>query len=189
MADRTLWALTGVALLAAFLLRVVIAVRVRGYNTDINCFTSWSERMFTMGPGRFYDPEYFCDYPPGYMLLLWLVAALRRLLGIGLGTPAYLILLKLLPILADLAGAALVWHVARRRLSECGAVLLGLMMAFNPAAIANSAAWGQIDAVLALFVAFYHPLFAVTFDEGFSRATGVRVGPYKTLLSLLLKHS
>ena len=40
-------------------------------------------------------------------------------------------------------------------------------------------------AVLVLFVAFYHQLFAVTFDEGFSRATGVRVGAYKTLLALL----
>lgn len=40
-------------------------------------------------------------------------------------------------------------------------------------------------AVLVLFVAFYHQLFAVTFDEGFSRATGVKVGAYKTLLSLL----
>ena len=39
--------------------------------------------------------------------------------------------------------------------------------------------------VLALFLACYHPLFAVTFDESFSRATGVRVGTYKTLLSLL----
>ena len=153
MDNKTLWALTGVALLAALLLRMVIAARVRGYNTDINCFSSWSERIFTMGPSRFYDPEYFCDYPPLYMLLLWPVAALRRLLGIGLDTPGYLILLKLLPILADLAGAALVWRVARSRLTESGAALLGLMMAFNPAAIANSAAWGQIDAVLALFIA------------------------------------
>ena len=40
-------------------------------------------------------------------------------------------------------------------------------------------------AVLVLFVAFYHQLFAVTFDEGFSSATGVKVGTYKTLLSLL----
>lgn len=39
--------------------------------------------------------------------------------------------------------------------------------------------------VLVLFIAFYHQLFAVTFDEGFSRATGVKVGTYKTLLSLL----
>lgn len=153
MGRKKLWVLLGTGLLGAFALRLVIAARVRGYNTDINCFTSWSERMFTLEPGRFYDPEYFCDYPPLYMLLLWLVAALRRLLGIAVGTPGYLILLKLLPMLADLAGAVLVWRVARRKLSESGAALLGLMMAFNPAAIANSAAWGQIDAVLALFIA------------------------------------
>ena len=72
-----------VGLALAFLLRLVIAARVRGYFTDINCFSSWSERMFEMGPLKFYDPEYFCDYPPGYMLLLGLVSALRRLLGIG----------------------------------------------------------------------------------------------------------
>ena len=40
-------------------------------------------------------------------------------------------------------------------------------------------------AVLALFVLFYHKLFAITFDESFSRATGVRVGLYNTLLSVL----
>ena len=106
-----------------------------------------------MGPLKFYDPEYFCDYPPGYMLLLWLVAALRHLLGISTDSAAYLVLLKLIPILADTASAVLVWHIARRKLSESGAALLGLMMAFNPAAIINSAAWGQIDAVLALLIA------------------------------------
>lgn len=40
-------------------------------------------------------------------------------------------------------------------------------------------------AVLGLYVLNYHRLFAVTFDESFSRATGVRVGAYKTLLSVL----
>ncbi len=39
--------------------------------------------------------------------------------------------------------------------------------------------------VLILFVLFYHKLFTITFDEGFSRATGVRVGFYNTLLSIL----
>ncbi|MBQ9039287.1 MAG: phospholipid carrier-dependent glycosyltransferase [Clostridia bacterium] len=153
MGKKAMTALMGVALLLALVLRLVLAARVRGYNTDINCFSSWSERIFTLGPNRFYDPEYFCDYPPLYMLMLWVVAALRRLLGIATGTGAYLVLLKLIPILADLVGAVLVWRVARRKLSQSGAALLGLMMAFNPAAIANSAAWGQIDAVLALFIA------------------------------------
>lgn len=39
--------------------------------------------------------------------------------------------------------------------------------------------------VLVLFVLFYHRLFAITFDENFSRATGVKVGLYNTLLSVL----
>ena len=39
--------------------------------------------------------------------------------------------------------------------------------------------------VLALYLLFYHQIFAVTFDESFSRATGVKVGLYNTLLSVL----
>ena len=40
-------------------------------------------------------------------------------------------------------------------------------------------------AVLVLFVLFYHKLFAVTFDENFSRATGLNVDWYNTLLAIL----
>lgn len=40
-------------------------------------------------------------------------------------------------------------------------------------------------AVLLLFVLFYPRIFAVTFDENFSRATGTRTGVYNTLLAVL----
>jgi len=40
-------------------------------------------------------------------------------------------------------------------------------------------------AVLVLFVLFYHKLFAITFDESFSRATGLNVNRYNTLLAIL----
>jgi zinc transport system permease protein len=40
-------------------------------------------------------------------------------------------------------------------------------------------------AVLTLFILFYHKLFAVTFDENFSRATGMKVERYNALLSVL----
>lgn len=40
-------------------------------------------------------------------------------------------------------------------------------------------------AVLTLFLIFYHSIFAITFDENFARATGVRVNLYKSLLSVL----
>ena len=39
--------------------------------------------------------------------------------------------------------------------------------------------------LVVLFVLFYHKLFAVTFDESFSRATGLRVDWYNTLLAIL----
>lgn len=40
-------------------------------------------------------------------------------------------------------------------------------------------------AVLLLYVVFYNRLFAVTFDESFARATGIRVSAYDTLLACL----
>ena len=40
-------------------------------------------------------------------------------------------------------------------------------------------------AVLLLFLIFYNRIFAVTFDETFARATGVRVGAYNALIALL----
>ena len=40
-------------------------------------------------------------------------------------------------------------------------------------------------AVLTLFILFYHKLFAITFDENFSAATGLKVNRYNTLLAIL----
>lgn len=40
-------------------------------------------------------------------------------------------------------------------------------------------------AVLLLFIVCYHNIFAITFDERFSRASGMNVDAYKTLLSVL----
>lgn len=39
--------------------------------------------------------------------------------------------------------------------------------------------------VILMFIFSYHKIFAVTFDESFSKATGVRVGLYNTLISIL----
>ncbi len=39
--------------------------------------------------------------------------------------------------------------------------------------------------VIAVFLVFYNRIFAVTFDEGFARATGARAGIYNTVLAVL----
>lgn len=40
-------------------------------------------------------------------------------------------------------------------------------------------------AVIVVFVIFYNKIFAVTFDESFSKATGLRTGVYNTVIALL----
>ena len=40
-------------------------------------------------------------------------------------------------------------------------------------------------AVVAIFVLFYHKIFAVTFDENFARATGLRAGAYNLLIAVV----
>ena len=61
--------------------------------------------------------------------------------------------------------------------------MFGSVLAMTKEDVALSV--GLSVAVLALFVLFYHKLFAVTFDESFARATGLRVERYNTLLAIL----
>ena len=61
--------------------------------------------------------------------------------------------------------------------------MFGSVLAMSKADVALSVV--LCVAVLALFILFYHKLFAVTFDENFSRATGLNVNRYNTLLAIL----
>ncbi len=44
---------------------------------------------------------------------------------------------------------------------------------------------GMSVLVLVLFVLFYHKIFAVTFDETFAKATGVRTGAYNLVIAVI----
>ena len=61
--------------------------------------------------------------------------------------------------------------------------MFGSVLAMSPTDVALSVVLSI--AVLVLFVLFYHKLFAVTFDESFSRATGLKVDRYNSLLAIL----
>lgn len=101
---RSARGILAVAMLFALILRCAIALSVRGYAVDINCFEAWAYRMLHTGPLEFYsDPNYFCDYPPVYLLLLWPMEALRTAFGIAYDSNAHWLMIKLAPILFDLA--------------------------------------------------------------------------------------
>ena len=144
------------------LLRVLIAgvlLPQSGFRIDIGDFSGWANRLASGGPGGFYAPDYFSDYPPGYLYVLWAVGALGDLLSPLVGVDATPGLVKIPGILADAGVAVMLFLLCRRfldgRLGRSGATI-GLVAAaiylFNPGTIFNAAVWGQIDSVGALVI-------------------------------------
>ena len=139
----------GAMFAVAFLVRVVIAPHA-GFYGDLRLFQIWAARLHEVGTHRFYVEGQFADYPPGYLYVLWLTSKISA-------TPGYL-LLKLPALLADLglawiAGtfAARLAPAALKKRWPVRALVAGAVL-FNPAVIALSAVWGQVDAVPAMFV-------------------------------------
>ena len=67
--------------------------------------------------------------------------------------------------------------------TEVNNYLFGSILSMSREDVILSAA--IVLTVLILFVLFYNRIFAVTFDETFARATGVRAGAYNALIALL----
>ena len=140
-----------VIIIGGMLLRVLVGgvlLPLSGFRIDVGDFTAWAQRLAERGPGEFYDPSYFSDYPPGYLYVLWLLGSIGRalqplILGVDI-TPG---LVKLPGILADAGVAVMLFLYSRRFLDgKFGAwsgERLGLIAAaiylFNPGTVFNSA--------------------------------------------------
>ena len=128
--------------------RLAIAAIIPGYGVDIGCFTAWANTMASAGARDFYSTVGFCDYPPGYILVLGLLGNIGKLLGTG----ATELLVKLPSILCDTAGVYVLYRFAVKRISEKSAFALALLYALCPLTFAAGAAWGQADSVMSLCV-------------------------------------
>ena len=144
---RARWLPLAVVLLAALAVRCFLAFTSEGYSSDVACFSAWALRLAENGPGAFYAPDYFADYPPGYMLILWPVGLIARALELEVGGKAMGFLICVVPILCDLGLAALIWSVARRRFGEQRALRFSAFAAFCPALLYDTAVWKQVDGV------------------------------------------
>ncbi|MDQ6418344.1 glycosyltransferase family 39 protein [Paenibacillus sp. LHD-117] len=152
----------------ALALRIAIGLTHDGYVNDIALFTFWSDQVVKDGIAGFYHSDIFVDYPPGYIYVLYGLGLLKEWFGLTAGSAGTLLLYKLPAIAADLAAAAVVYRAAKGKLGEAPAIGLALLYAFNPAAILDSAAWGQVDAVFALVLTL---AIAGMADRKFGRAS------------------
>lgn len=135
-------------MLTAFAARVGIAVSIYGYGVDVGDFISWGSMLMQNGAADFYTSGGFCDYPPGYILILGLIANIGQLLGCG----TTVLLVKMPSILCDIAAAVLLFFYGKKYLSQKGAFILSALYAFNPLTFVDGAAWGQADSVMAFCI-------------------------------------
>ena len=82
-----------------------------------------------------------------------------------------------------LAIGILVTSMTTGMTTDISSYMFGSILAMRPADLVLSLILSAV--VLGLFVFCYHKVFAVTFDENFARATGVRVDFYHGLIAIL----
>ncbi|MCH5268545.1 MAG: glycosyltransferase family 39 protein [Lachnospiraceae bacterium] len=144
--------LFAVIMVLALITRYIAAAQYFGNETDMNCFILWGDMVFNDGLSGFYSSDAFTDYPPGYMYILYVIGALRHLIGVEWDSTLSVVMTKTPAIIADLVTGALLYQVAGKRWNNVGATILVSIYLFAPAVLMDGAIWGQTDAVFTLFV-------------------------------------
>lgn len=156
-------------ILAAFLLRIVLAIPFR--SGDLDQYAWWGIYARDFGFSGFYEFLNFGnyarpDYPPlAMMLFLWIrilwegIFAVLWKINISIPifpsnvipwfeTEGYFLLLKLPGLIADFGiGLLLLWYL-RKKVGDKLALLGSSLYLFNPAAIYVSSMWGQVDGIV-----------------------------------------
>jgi len=141
---------------AAFFFRLLF-IGLIGHATDIATFENWMLTLNKWGPGGFYTHVQYIDYPPGYMLVLWVFSYLHTFLDwLGLsrhGIDTLLISIKMPAILADVGLVYVTYLIMRRNWPLSVALISAAIIAgLNPDIPFLSAYWGQADSVATLIL-------------------------------------
>jgi Gpi18-like mannosyltransferase len=150
------WTTLGVALLVRILLLPIP-------NTDNDIvFQTWSRMVTVEGFHKIYDvydptgvPPRECQYPPGYLYVLWAVGNVYRSVFSPTFDPraiTLLILLRIPTVVADLALAVLLFFVIGRAAGRRAAHIAFAAYALASALILDSTIVTQIDSVQVLLM-------------------------------------
>lgn len=163
-------------LLAALILRILLLWYATGLreHPDILRWKDWGRIAFLYGFADTYTPDHLTfgtypnNMPPGTLYIvssmywLWLqFGKILAQLGIAPGSNPWVnivflrIFLNIPSLIADLGIGAIVYAMVNRRGKKGTKPLLAASLyLFNPAALYNSAVWGQMDSINNLFFMF-----------------------------------
>ena len=140
-----------IVLAVGLLVRLIVSVAAPQCSIDVNLFKSWGRHIVEDGIPNFYAKatQYNLDYPPLYMYFLWFNALIAKIFHFT-DTAAFTMLVKLPSMLADIALGWFLYVFTRKKLSKNWTIFTVALWVLNPLSILDSAAWGQVDSILAL---------------------------------------
>ena len=118
----------------------LLVTRAQGFPSDVGTFMAWAEKLAAVGPGGFYEPGYFSDYPPAFLYVLWAIGALFN-------GDALRFAVKAISIPADVGIVLLIVPLVRRHAGNGAAIFVAGIWMLQPAPIFAGPYWGQVDAV------------------------------------------
>ncbi|MFZ5932479.1 MAG: glycosyltransferase family 39 protein [Patescibacteria group bacterium] len=130
-----------VIILLTFLLKFILSY-LPSFDIDMGTWLAWAQRLAELGPGKFYSDSVWTQYTPGFLYWLWLVGKLGLTNDLAIKLPV---------ILTEMITGAVIWF-SLKRFDEKFARLAFFFYALNPSIVFDSSIWGQVDAVLALFL-------------------------------------
>ncbi|HSP53961.1 MAG TPA: hypothetical protein VLS25_00100, partial [Dehalococcoidia bacterium] len=137
-------------LLLGLIVRIVLAaIHGTAFEIDTGTFQAWSIRLADKGPWHFYSKDYFSDYAPGYLYVLFFLGKLNAQFEFSKHTFEFI--LKLPSIFADVGIAYLIYAFLER---QPGKIRLGAaaIYLFFPPALLMGAIWGQVDSLSVFFL-------------------------------------
>ncbi len=127
-----------------FLIRLILG-NFGTLRLDQGTFIAWSDILVKGGLSGFYNG--WSDYLPGYLYFLWVLGKIRGAIPI----PDDL-LYKIPAIIFDVATAGLIYEITKKIKNVKAGIFAASIYIFNPAVLANSTLWGQVDSLTAFFV-------------------------------------
>lgn len=121
------------------------------FRIDMADWMAWFSRLQQVGPPNFYSQNYFSDYFPGYLYILWFSGLLFKLLSIPINSQVFEVFIKGITTLFDVGTAYYIFKICSNYANRWK-YFAPLLYLLNPAVIFNSSVWGQIDGVFTFFL-------------------------------------
>lgn len=145
---------------AVWILALIIILRIAlvalpSFRIDMIDWQAWSARLTEVTPLHFYATDYFSDYFPGYLYVLWFLGVTFKFLFPFSSTFSlnFEVYLKLLTNIFDLATAYYIYKTISKYQRNSG-LFSAIFYLANPALAFNSSVWGQIDGILTFFLVY-----------------------------------